>query len=123
MEELYILSLIGKFNSLLQAVLGISLAFTVFSFICWSASKCSDSSTKDREFYNKYIRLKAKAALAIAIISALLLVALPTKEEAFLIYGGGTVIDYMQNSEEVKKIPDNAVKALNTWLESVQKDE
>lgn len=122
MEVLYFLTLLGKLNSLLQAVLGISLAFVVFAFICWAVSKCSDADTKDKEFYSKYVRLKAKVALAMAIVSTLLLVALPTKEEAFLIYGGGTVIDYVQNNEEVKKIPDNAVKALNTWLESVQKD-
>lgn len=122
MEVLYFLTLLGKLNSLLQAVLGISLAFLVFGFIVWAVSKCDDSSEKDKEFYSKHVRLKAKIALAIAIVSVLLLVALPTREEAFLIYGGGTVIDYVQNNEEVKKIPDNAVKALNTWLETIHED-
>lgn len=122
MEVLYFLTLLGKLNSLLQAVLGISLAFLGLGFIVWSVGKCSDSNDRDKEFWIKHMRLKTKVAFAIAIVSALSLVALPTKEEAFLIYGGGTVIEYVQNNEEAKKIPDNAVKALNTWLETIQKD-
>ena len=39
----------------------------------------------------------------------------------FAIYGVGSVIDYAKNSKEVQKLPDNAVKALNVYLESVQK--
>lgn len=44
---------------------------------------------------------------------------IPSTEELYAIYGIGTVIDYAQDSEEVQKIPDNAVKAINSYLESL----
>ena len=45
----------------------------------------------------------------------------PSKEELYAIYGVGSVIDYAKSSKEVQKIPDNAVKALNIYLEDIQK--
>ena len=36
-------------------------------------------------------------------------------------HNGGTVIDYCQGNPKIKKIPDKAVDALNTWLDMVNK--
>ena len=47
---------------------------------------------------------------------------IPLTEQLYAIYGVGTVIDYAKGSKEVQKLPDNAVKALNVWLENVNKD-
>ena len=46
----------------------------------------------------------------------------PSKEELYVIYGVGPAIDYAKSSKEVQKLPANAVKALNMWLENVNKD-
>jgi CRISPR/Cas system-associated protein Cas10 (large subunit of type III CRISPR-Cas system) len=51
------------------------------------------------------------------LTSAVLFVFTPNKKEMLMIYGGGTIIDYIQNNKELQKIPDNVVKALNKWLE------
>ena len=56
------------------------------------------------------------------IISLIVNIMVPSKEELYAIYGVGTVIDYAKGSKEVQKLPDNAVKALNVWLENVNKD-
>ena len=45
----------------------------------------------------------------------------PSKEELYAIYGVGPIIDYAKGSKEVQKLPDNAVKALNVYLENIQK--
>ena len=55
------------------------------------------------------------------IISLIVNIMVPSKEELYAIYGVGTVIDYAKGSKEVQKLPDNAVKALNVWLENIQK--
>lgn len=47
---------------------------------------------------------------------------IPSKEQLYVIYGVGTVVDYVKGSKEVQKLPDNAVKALNMWLENVNKE-
>ena len=54
-------------------------------------------------------------------MSSALCVLIPSKNELYAIYGIGSIIDYAKDSKEVQKLPDNAVKALNAYLENVQK--
>ena len=56
------------------------------------------------------------------IISLIVNIMVPSKEELYVIYGVGPAIDYAKSSKEVQKLPANAVKALNMWLENVNKD-
>lgn len=56
------------------------------------------------------------------IITLLILIFIPSEKQLYAIYGVGTVIDYAKESKEVQKLPDNAVKALNIWLENVNKE-
>ena len=44
---------------------------------------------------------------------------IPSEKQLYTIYGMGTVIDYAKESNEVKKLPDNTVKALNVYLENI----
>ena len=47
---------------------------------------------------------------------------IPSTSQCYAIYGIGSTIEYIQNSEEVKKLPDNAIKALNSYLESITEE-
>lgn len=60
--------------------------------------------------------------MILTIIPILMTAFIPSKEQLYVIYGVGTVIDYAKGSKEVQKLPDNAVKALNMWLENVNKE-
>lgn len=46
----------------------------------------------------------------------------PTKDEALLIWGVGSTIDYVTENETIKQLPDKCVNALNTWVESLGSD-
>lgn len=61
--------------------------------------------------------------LYISFLSALLCALIPSTKECYLIFGVGSVIEYCTSSEEVKKLPNNTIKALNRYLESIQQDE
>ena len=50
------------------------------------------------------------------------LVFVPKTNEALLIYGVGTTIDYVGNNETIKQLPDKAVRALDKYLDSLHKD-
>lgn len=50
------------------------------------------------------------------VISSVLLIATPTTKDIAIIYG----LNYATNSEEVKKLPDNILKTINTQLEEWQ---
>ena len=51
------------------------------------------------------------------------LVFVPKTNEALFIYGVGTTIDYVDNNETIKQLPDKAVQALDKYLDSLNKDE
>lgn len=72
--------------------------------------------------YKEYIFKIEKRLLISLIIPILMTVFIPSKEQLYVIYGVGTVVDYVKGSKEVQKLPDNAVKALNMWLENVNKE-
>lgn len=75
----------------------------------------------DKAFIKMASKIEKKLLL-FSIIPILMTAFIPSKEQLYVIYGVGTVIDYAKGSTEVQKLPDNAVKALNMWLENVNKD-
>lgn len=56
------------------------------------------------------------------VLSGIGLVFVPKTNEALLIYGVGTTIDYVDNNETIKQLPDKAVQALDKYLDSLNKD-
>jgi hypothetical protein len=58
-------------------------------------------------------------AFATLVISSLIFVFVPSTKEAVLIWGVGSTIDYIQDNETVKQLPDKCINALNDWVESL----
>lgn len=46
-------------------------------------------------------------------------VSIPSTKDAYAIFGVGATLNYLNNSAEAQKIPDNALKAVNYYLESI----
>lgn len=65
-----------------------------------------------RKQYAKYF----KKCFAVFLVSLIITIIVPSKRECYLIYGGGTIIEYLKDNPKVKEIPDNAIDALNNWL-------
>ena len=61
-------------------------------------------------------------AVVAVVLSGTGLVFVPKTNEALLIYGVGTTIDYVDNNETIKQLPDKAVQALDKYLDSLNKD-
>ena len=57
-------------------------------------------------------------AVVSVVLSGIGLVFIPKTNEALLIYGVGTTIDYV----DIKQLPDKAVQALDKYLDSFNKD-
>ena len=47
----------------------------------------------------------------------------PTTNEAMLIYGVGTTIDYVKQNNTLQQIPDKCINALDAWVDSLNKKE
>lgn len=62
---------------------------------------------------------KNKGWIVAGFISIFLGVIIPTTNQCYAIFGVGTVLNYVNNGDEAKQIPENAMKAVNRYLESL----
>ena len=81
-------------------------------------------SSDDKDDYACFKQAKKRFIIAIVavVLSGIGLVFVPKTNEALLIYGVGTTIDYVDNNETIKQLPDKAVQALDKYLDSLNKD-
>ena len=113
MSTLYWLTVLGNLGSLTSVV------FCIFavSLCVLSLFSCFDND------WSKSNKKTFKIILIGVFVSLVLCVLIPSRNELYEIYGVGTVIDYAKDSKEVQKLPDNTVKALNVYLENIQKED
>ena len=110
MITLYWISVLGNISDLAAGALGLFVGLCILSSFAFFYEDCFKSNKK-----------AFKISLIGVFVSLALCVLIPSKKELYAIYGIGSVIDYAKDSKEVQKLPDNAVKALNVYLENVQK--
>lgn len=53
----------------------------------------------------------------------MILILTPTKKDLLLIYCLGPTVDYIQDNEKVKELPDKCLEALSKWEDSLDKEE
>jgi hypothetical protein len=53
------------------------------------------------------------------VIGFLGCVFIPTTNEVMLMYGLGTIKEYVDNNEKAKELPDKAIDALNKYLDEI----
>lgn len=56
------------------------------------------------------------------LISVILLVITPTTGEAFFIWCGGKTIDYAENNEQLKALPDKAIESAYNYLDALNEE-
>lgn len=110
MATLYWIAVLGNISALAGVVFAISIGILFFSIL----SSFDGGTIKPNKKFFKISLIGVFVSLAIGIL-------VPSKNELYAIYGVGSAIDYAKSSKEVQKLPDNAVKALNAYLENVQK--
>lgn len=111
MSELYWLTRLEGIEVLL--VLGI-----VFGSILFLAGGIGSLVWADDEDMTRRFIKVFKAGLITLVISVILKIFIPTEKDAFLILGLGGTLDYLQNSEVAKELPDKCINALDAWVES-----
>lgn len=77
---------------------------------------------KDDHACFKRVKKYFITAFVAVVLGGIGLVFVPKTNEALLIYGVGTTIDYVDNNETIKQLPDKAVQALDKYLYSFNKD-
>lgn len=80
-------------------------------------------ATSDEDFSCPTVKKIFISGVILAVLGGLGLTFTPKTSEALLIYGVGATIDYVDNNETVKQLPDKAIEALDKYLDSLNKDE
>lgn len=75
----------------------------------------------DNAWFKRVKKCFITSAVAV-VLGGIGLVFVPKTNEALLIYGVGTTIDYVDSNETIKQLPDKAVQALDKYLDSLNKD-
>lgn len=112
MWELYWLTRVQFIGVAAGIVLFVSVICSLFILLNWMS---------DGEISDKAKSVKKIACIAGAI-SLMILILTPTKKDLLLIYGLGPTVDYIQDNEKVKELPDKCVEALSKWVDSLNED-
>lgn len=112
MNELYWISVIGRLH--VAFGVGIGFCFAVI-LVAIAHGICEDD-------FCSIIRT-CKRCGVIALVLSLCAIMTPSKQELYLIYGVGTIVDYCKGDSRAKEIPDKAIDALNRYLDSIKENE
>ena len=111
MNELYWLTRLEYIQNFLVIVMSVSGIVLFISFMLWMLSDLAEEVRKSL--------LWLRCTFTSLIISSLIFVFVPSTKEALLIWGVGSTIDYIQENETAKQLPDKCINALNDWVDSL----
>lgn len=111
---LYLCSIAGN----IKVIFGVCAGLFILTFWCRVSYLVDAKDIDARDAFKVY-----KKYLYLTTLSLVLCALTPSTKECYFIFGVGSVVEYCTSSEEVKKLPNNTIKALNRYLESIQQDE
>ena len=115
MTEIYWITRLDAICSLFDgivffSVIGIAYVILIYLF--------SDTEERERKKFSKYIKM----LIISFVIGFLGITFIPTTNEVMLMYGLGTIKEYVDNNEKTKELPDKAIDALNKYLDEINEN-
>ena len=130
MNEIYWITRLDVINVFLTLIAVFSvIAAVVLFFIGIIKRSESDIFNKDSQTWEQHIETSkmclyfAKRCAVVFCVSIFINIFTPTTNEALLIYGVGGTIDYIKSNDTSKQLPDKWVKALDKYLDNINKEE
>ena len=119
MSTLYWINVLDNINFLFVFIFMVSLTLSVASVLVnlvWTTDEISETLDYKRSTKTK------NWAYTLLIISTLVITFVPSKRELYIIYGIGGTIDYLKENPTAKELPDKCIKALDTWVDNLNKE-
>ena len=120
MSEIYWITRIGELDTLFSIMWTVSLIVVCsggFAFLM--ALAVGDDEIDNLRQYVKKITSCLCIVFAIGVIGDIIL---PSRNDSMLIYGLGSMIDYVQSNDKAKQLPDKAIDALNRYMDEAYKE-
>lgn len=121
MSTLYWINVLGNLNELSMIILVMSILFGVIFLIATIFYEDEIKADLSKVGCKRFVKARNTACIAF-IISMLGVTFIPAKEQLYIIYGVGGTIDYLKENPTAKELPDKCIKALDTWLDTVNKE-
>lgn len=121
MNTLYWINVLGNFYELCILIFIISALLGIAFILVTVFHEDDIKADLSKVGYKKFVKVR-KTNCIVLIISTLVLVFLPTKNQLYIIYGVGGAIDYLKDNPTTKELPDKCIKALDTWVDNLNKE-
>ena len=119
MSEIYWITVLGSLRTVALIIFAMVTGVTILCVcILFSTMSAYDTDEIDEIVKRKVKKITVFSAIA-GFILVIAMIFIPSKQDMYLIYGAGNVIDYCQDNPKVKELPDKAVEALDIWLDMV----
>jgi len=119
MSTLYWINVLDNINFLFVLIFMASLVLSIASVLVNLA--CTTDEISETLDYKRFIRAK-NLIYTLLIISTLVITFVPSKRELYIIYGVGGTLDYLKENPTAKELPDKCIKALDTWVDNLNKE-
>lgn len=121
MSTLYWINVLGNFYELCMIIFVISALLGITFFLATIFHEGDIKSDLSKVGYKRFVKVRNTNCIVL-IISTLVLVFLPTKNQLYIIYGVGGTLDYLKKNPTAKELPDKCIKALDTWVDNLNKE-
>lgn len=121
MSTLYWINVLGNFYELCMIIFVISALLGITFFLATIFHEGDIKSDLSKVGYKRFVKVRNTNCIVL-IISTLVLVFLPTKNQLYIIYGVGGTLDYLKENPTAKELPDKCIRALDTWVDNLNKE-
>lgn len=121
MSTLYWINVLDNLNGLCILIFALCLILSAVCFLInlFYAEEIKEGSATFG--YKGFVKTKNWIYTTL-IISALVIVFVPSRSQLYIIYGVGGTIDYLKENPTAKELPDKCIKALDTWVDNFNKE-
>lgn len=121
MSTLYWINVLGNFYELCMIIFVISALLGITFFLATIFHEGDIKADLSKVGYKRFVKVR-NTNYIVLIISTLVLVFFPTKSQLYIIYGVGGLIDYLKDNPTAKELPDKCIKALDNWVDNLNKE-
>ena len=129
MNEIYWITRLDAISDFLTIIAIVSFLISVVmaAFAMYNRFEADDYA-EGGKYYNCYMqRFKIflkyfKRSILVIIVSCVINVFIPTKNDALLIYGVGGTINYVKSNKTAKQLPDKCIKEVDKWVKNLNEE-
>lgn len=121
MNEMYWITRCDIILTISWVLLALSVVFIML--LIYGRIELLYEDEEDELGVKPFIKKYQKKVIIFALVLVGIITFMPSTKDAYIIYGVGGTLDYLQSNPTAKKLPDKCIVALDKFLDSISKDE